>query len=442
MSVILGTSDIAFIVDSTGTFSLGGLPILDTMSPSAVAASLVSDTDSFPAPAISSSIGLSASLYSDADVVYSPTIVAAAGALAPVLFSDSDTFYVPVVAAGAVTLQPPLVSDADIVYAPSIAIGAVTLLPPLVSDAESIYATSVTAAVAGALVPALLVDADAIFAASIRNAVQFLTPALVTDADVVYAPIATAGAPILLPSRVVDADVFFAAVVGQDKVLRPALFIDPETVYPAYSIDTAKLPHDQRLRAGTLNDADVIFAARLSLSPLVVFDADVIYAPIGFAYYGLSAPFVVDADAFPAANVGVSVPLGLVQDDDAIYSPTLSLFLVPQLVADSDAIPAADVGWKVFAEFVDYDDLIYSVHVDTFNGLFPAIYIEDDHLQNYPFRVQALTGGVPVPKPPGILTGSIVSDRRRLTGSVDNRPRLTGSVQRKGRVLTGSVRRK
>lgn len=45
----------------------------------------------------------------------------------------------------------------------------------------------------------------------------------------------------------------------------------------------------------------------------------------------------------------------------------------------------------------------------------------------YPFRIQGITGGIPVPKPEGVLTGSIAAPRRVLTGTV-------------GRLLTGSLR--
>jgi hypothetical protein len=76
-----------------------------------------------------------------------------------------------------------------------------------------------------------------------------------------------------------------------------------------------------------------------------------------------------------------------------------------------------------------------------FNGLLPSFVDEDDEIDVYPFFVHGVTGGIPVPKPPGILTGT-VNERRRLTGSVNQRPRLTGSLKRKGKVLTGSLYRK
>jgi hypothetical protein len=418
---IVGGFDVAIVTDRSGKTGIApGVPIDDfTVVAAAVAAPLVTDSDSVYAPACLSTISLLPALYSDADAVYAPAVVPGAISLLPALVSDADAFYAATLAAGAVSLLPGLLAQDDVIYAPTVAAGAAALLPGLVSDADVIFAAS-TAGAAGAT----------------------LLPALVAADDVIYAATVLAGSLTLTPSRITDADTIYAPVVGQDRVLRPALFVDPESVYPAFSIAAAQLPKTQTLKPPPkVQDPDIIYAARLSLSPQVVVDADVIFATITQAEYPLRPSLVASDDAVFGPSLASLAQPGPVTDDDAIYGASITLFLAPQLVADADAIPAADVGWKVFAGVTNDVDVVYGIVVHTFNGLLPDIYEDEESIDTYPFYVHALTGGIPVPKPPGILTGS-VNERRRLTGSVNQRPHLTGSVKRKGKVLTGSLYRK
>jgi hypothetical protein len=225
-------------------------------------------------------------------------------------------------------------------------------------------------------------------------------------------------------------------------VLRPALFVDPEIVYPAFSIEAAQPPAQQTLHAPFVSDPDTIYAARLSLSPQLVVDADVIFATITQAEYPLLPSLVASDDVVFGPSLAPLVQPTLVVDADAVHGASITLFLLPQLVADADAIPAADVGWQVIAEFIADDDQFFDAAVHVFNGLLPGFVDEDDDISTYPFFVHGVSGGIPGPPPPvRVLTGS-VNQRRRLTGSVNQRPHLIGTIKRKGRVLTGSLYRK
>jgi hypothetical protein len=82
-------------------------------------------------------------------------------------------------------------------------------------------------------------------------------------------------------------------------------------------------------------------------------------------------------------------------------------------------------------------DTFFRPQVSAYAAILPGPLIEDDVLSTYPFRVQSVTGGIPVPPRP-CLVGD-VSTPRRLGGSITNRTKvLTGSVSNR-RVLKGSI---
>lgn len=305
-----------------------------------------------------------------------------------------------------------LVVDDDVFFAPAIAntLVVLSIVPALYSDDDSIYAPSIS---------------------------QVLSAGLATDADAFYSP-AIALDQRLSPAPVFDADVFLADAVGQDRLLRPALLADPDTIIPAFSVVAVQPGKDQKLHAGRLNSDDVIFAARFPLSPsALVLDLDTIFAPSIFASYGLQAPFVVDADATYAPFAAMLAQPGLVTDTESIYRPTLSLFLKPELLDDIGVVPAADVGWQVIARFTNDDEAIFvPVEAMAYNELFADVLVEDDVIDTYPFYIQGIVGGTPLPPSPedaggGALTGSL-SQPRRLTGSLSNRKPLSGSVSNQG----------
>jgi hypothetical protein len=120
----------------------------------------------------------------------------------------------------------------------------------------------------------------------------------------------------------------------------------------------------------------------------------------------------------------------------AIPSLVVTLFVQPPLVSDA-AIPAADVGWHLFVEAPVTDvDAGYGAHAEAIAFIVPDVYGDEDSATTYPFRLQQLTGGIPVPKPI-CLVGSL-SLRRVLHGSLSRTVRLTGSLTATRR-LTGSI---
>jgi hypothetical protein len=234
-----------------------------------------------------------------------------------------------------------------------------------------------TGAPAQAASTALHVDLDTLYTPAIANLDRTLQAAFVTDSDTVYATVAV---PYLLPARVTDADSIFAAdvkrVSGQGtQHVRPA---------------------------GAVNDVDTIFAPNVQ-------------------------------------NIRLELrPQGVVPADDAVYAFTNTRFAQAPLVSDSDTVPAADVGWKVFATFTTDVDAIYSnIGIKLYNDVLPDVWMDEETIDGYPFRVQSITGGIPVPEREQ-LTGSL-GQRRVLTGSLTRPIRLKGSI-RSARRLTGSLR--
>lgn len=418
MSYIVGFPGLVVVTDPVaGKVSVvAGLPVADLSPLQTLTQALLTDADVFLAPIVTGASGdqyaLPGAVASD-DSVLAPTLTAL-WSLSPALYSDADAIFSSTVALDQLLL-PALYADSDTIFAPTAAVGAQTILLSLVSDAETFYAPNLSAS-------------------------RTLQPARVTDAETFFDPnVVAVGAPrTLLPSRVIDAETFYAPTLSFFvRTLLPSKVNDSETVYPAYSIDTAKPPKQQTLRPGRVGDLDTIYAARFPRTPQLFVDLDVIFAPIAIIFYPLTAAFVASDDVFPSPFVAMQAEMALVSDHEAIYRPTFSLLLVPELVVDEEAIPAADVGWQVIAEFTDDVDALYDVEVLAFYPLQPEVWLDEETVDTYPFFLQQLTGGIPVPKPIG-LTGSL-SQRRQLTGSLDTRRRLTGSISPR-RELTGSMK--
>jgi hypothetical protein len=173
------------------------------------------------------------------------------------------------------------------------------------------------------------------------------------------------------------------------------------------------------------------------LRPDVLFnDADAIYA----SAIGASVkPALVPADdtIYPVPSVSAAKGSAFVPSDDAVYAFTTTRFLAPALVANDDAIPAADVGWHLFVNAATTDvDHVFAPFSQAWNYVLPDAWFDEEHLENYPFFVHGLEGGIPVPRPQG-LTGT-VRPKIRLTGSFGRKVKLTGSFGRKIK-LTGSM---
>jgi hypothetical protein len=158
--------------------------------------------------------------------------------------------------------------------------------------------------------------------------------------------------------------------------------------------------------------------------------------PIACVGASLKPALVPADDVIAGADLGRVLRPALVASDDAVsFNFTTTRFVQPSVVPDSDTVPAADVGWQVVATFTEDADAIYSdIGIKLFNDVLPDVWLDEEHIDSYPFRVQSITGGIPAPPREG-LTGSL-SSRRTLTGSLAQPRRLTGSLSRKVR-LTG-----
>ncbi len=391
------------VTDADGkTGVVYGIPISDfTDRGQVLYASLVTDADSFPVPAVSATTTLLPALVPDDDAIYSAIVGAGAISVAAPFYTDDDTIFAATVVSGAATLAAPLVDDADTIFPAALPDLSQHLLPSKINDSETIFAATVIA----------------------FGATQTLLPPFWTDVTFIHLP---------------------GVALGSLQTLLPSKVNDTETVYPAYSIEAAKPPDEQRLQAPLIYDVDTIYSAWLSLTPLPFVDNDIIYAAVLDIYYPLTAALVASDDVIYSPFIAMQALPALVVDTEAIYRPLLSVFLVPALVADNDNIPAADVGWQVIAEFTDDADAIYAIDVLAYNDILPETWLDEENTEGFPFFVQGISGGIPVPQPPGVLTGSVGPIRRTLTGSVTpTRRTLTGSFANKTRrVLTGSMRRK
>ena len=95
-------------------------------------------------------------------------------------------------------------------------------------------------------------------------------------------------------------------------------------------------------------------------------------------------------------------------------------------MSDSDAVPAADVRWHLFADAAVTDaDAGYGAHAEAFayNDMLPEPARRTRRApRRIPFRVQSLTGGIPVPAKPH-LVGSL--NTRPDAARLDHPPRTT-----------------
>jgi hypothetical protein len=221
-------------------------------------------------------------------------------------------------------------------------------------------------------------------------------------------------------------------------ILNAGLVTDSETFYaPGVTASNLLLPlliaSDDAFHAPTLAAGAVTFL------PTLVSDADAFYAPgIANTSQFLQPAAGADTDTFYAPSiVAQQIPEqvlqpGLVAADDVIVTASVSgrNELQPALLVDPDDIATVNAGWRLFGQLLVDVDLIRSPHVETLTYLLPeTINDETESVDNYPFFIQGVTGGIPVPPPSGVLTGSI--SHKRLTGSLGHRPQLTGSLKRR-----------
>lgn len=228
-----------------------------------------------------------------------------------------------------------------------------------------------------ALLAGLVSDGETFYAPAIANLNQFIEPALVAADDAIYAP---------SPARVVQPI---------------ELLLDLDSLFQPVTVERLQKPKEQRLRPERFGEGDGFYATTAELK---------------------------NREMRPA----------LVASDDVLsLNFTTTRFAQAPLTLDADAVPAADVGRQVIAETTTDVDAIYSdISIKLYNDMLPEVWFDEEHIDTYPFFLQQLSGGVPVPPREGVLTGSIVRRvsltgsiaRRRLSGSISGARRLSGSV--------------
>jgi hypothetical protein len=289
----------------------------------------------------------------------------------------------------------------------------------LVADADAVYAPTASA-IASVGAPAFQLNAFQSNAFQVALSVT-LTASLFSDAEVFYAPLISR---FVLPALVTDTDTITSSTIAlSTQLLAPALLASDDAVYPAgTALGGFALP--LLYVDGDILPATTVTAGAVSLAPVAIASDDTIAsASVLPGAVSLQPMFLADSDTIPAAVVGSIV--------DA---------LSPILLVDQDDVPAANVGYRLYGQLLVDADLVLSPQAKTIAYLSPDVFMEEDVIDTYPFFIQAVTGGIPVPPPSGVLTGSI-SYPRRMTGTLDRRPRLTGSITRSTRVLTGSLKR-
>ena len=307
-------------------------------------------------------------------------------------------------------------------FSPAEGVAAGELRPSRVTDSDAIYAPA--GASIYALVPALAASDDAIPAALLAPR-SILTPGLLADDGVIPAPAIVevrALAPALYAPN--DDAAYSPAVTTGATVLSAPLVTSPEVFYSHFAtlVAVGAGGPQQKLKGPPKHaDPEVIYAARLSSTTSVVIDVDIIRVPVVATMVVAQPVLVTDSDAIrdTAIELSNSPRPGLVSDEDAIYGSSITMVLHPALLEDDGTIPAADVGWKLYVNelMTDADNVSYGANFSAYNELLPELLAEDDVIDTYPFFLQAVTGGIPVPPRTGVLTGSIRKPPQ-LTGSI------------------------
>lgn len=189
--------------------------------------SLLTNSQTFYGPAVTTSYTLAPSLLSNAQTFHAPAITTTVS-LAPALFTNSQTFYGPTVTQGA-TLAPTLLTNEQTFFAPTVSVGPVTLEPGLLTNAQTFHAPTVSSNYT--LAPGLFENAQTFFGAAI-SATYTLAPPLLENAQTFYAADLTNGVTITAPLLTND-QTFFAPTVLIDLILAPTLLTNSQTFYAA-----------------------------------------------------------------------------------------------------------------------------------------------------------------------------------------------------------------
>lgn len=312
---------------------------------------------------------------------------------APALHTDLDVFYAPAIANAEITLSPSLVADNDVILAASIAgiYETQTLLPGRHTDVDSYFIHSVSGS--KELLVLIWNDTDVFYLhditrQAIKKGKQTLTvEAAVDDGDVIYPPTFKTGT--LVPSLVTDAD-----SVG----FGGALTVGPASILPQ-----------------KYNDDEVFYAHVLGrvLRPLT--------------------PTMDDSFKVPTVTSKKTLLPARVDDVEAFYRSLFTHIVRPPRVTDVDFVSVPDVGWKLFATFIIDPEQVYTPLVRVLYALKPETVEDGDSISTYPFFIQKVSGGIPVPKESDVLTGSLKTGTK-LTGSLAGTgtgTKLTGTIGRR-----------
>lgn len=243
---------------------------------------LFTNSQSFPAPTLTSVYGLTPSLLSNSASFFGPTI-SQSTSLAPSLVTNSANFFAPTVTPGAVNLAPSLIASTASFFAPSLS-SLVTLAPSLVSDADGFFAPAISTSYS--LAPSKLSNGQSFPAATVSPGAVNLAPSLVSDGDTFHAPTVSPGpvsigAPLvasgaafhsptvsnagggsatLLPSLLTNSPSFSVAAVSASNEIAPSLVANdngfsPVIVSGAYSMFASLLANDNEIFAPTVGQS-------------------------------------------------------------------------------------------------------------------------------------------------------------------------------------------
>jgi len=145
-------------------------------------------------------------------VVLKPASGAADQDIDPSLLTNSQAFYAPTVTSE-VQLSPSLFTNTNLFFGPTIATGAVYVLPPLLTNAQALYAATVSqASGTQMLAPSLFTNSNAFYAPTVTRTYQ-LAPTLLSNGQTFYSASVTID-QVLSPSLFTNAQTFYAHQVS------------------------------------------------------------------------------------------------------------------------------------------------------------------------------------------------------------------------------------
>lgn len=288
---------------------------------------------------------LTASLYTNSQTFYGPTVTRGALSLAPPLYTNANSFFAATVSQ-VQSLLPPLLTNTQSFFAPSVSVGAVALTPALYSNTQTFYAATVTRG-AISLAPALLTNSQSFYAPTI-SAIYRLTPAQLTTAQTFYTATVARGSVALTASLLTNAQTFYSPAVTSRNTLTPAIltnsqaFYGPTVVRATITLTPARYDNSQTFYAATVAQSNVVI-----LPPLVA-NAQSFFSPTVKPRNTLTATRLTNAQTFYGPVVGASNRLTppLYANDNQFFSAVLTqgdANLRPDIFVNDNVFFAAEV---------------------------------------------------------------------------------------------------